>query len=135
MEITALVTSQEATEKGREFAFGQDATLIIAASGNITHRKALRRLYEPHAKALAYGGALDPETGRAIDDEAMAEAVLVGWKGIEKDGQELTYTKENALWLLRNVALLRQFVLKASEDAALFTVGAVEATKDTLKKS
>jgi hypothetical protein len=135
MDITALVTSTDATEKGREFAFGADAKLVIAASGNTTHRKALRRLYEPHSKALAFGGSIDPETAKAIDDEAMAEGVLVGWSGITKDGDPLAYSKENALWLLRNVALLRKFVVSASEDAALFTVGAVEAVKDVLKKS
>lgn len=135
MEITALVSSQEATENGREFAFGQDAFLTIAASGNTAHRKALRRLYEPHSKALSFGGSIEPEAARRIDDEAMAEAVLLGWRGIQKDGQELPYSKENALWLLTNVAMLRQFVVRASEDAALFTVGAVEATKAVLKKS
>ena len=136
MDISSLITSKEATQKGREFAFG-DATLVIAASGNNDHRKALRRLYEPHAKMMAFGGAstLAPETATAIDDEAMAEAVLVGWNGLKKDGVNFTYSRENALWLLQNVAVLRNFVVKASEDMALFTIGAVEAAKDVLKKS
>ena len=134
MDISALVTATDATERGREFSFG-DATLVIAASGNLAHRKALRRLYEPHAKTVAYGGSLDPDTARNVDTEAMVEAVLTGWSGLKKDGEEFPYTKANAAWLLENVALLRKFVVQASEDAALFTVGAVEATKDALKKS
>lgn len=134
MDISSLVTAKEATQKGRDFAFG-DAVLVIAASGNTEHRKVLRRLYEPHAKMLAFGGSLDAEVGVNVDDAAMAEAVLVGWKGLKKDGKEFPYNRENALWLLQNVAMLRNFVVKASEDSALFTIAAVEAAKDVLKKS
>ncbi len=134
MDISKLVTSATATNQGRRFNFG-DAVLVIAASGNNEHRKALRRLYEPHNRAIVHGGSLDPAVATAIDDNAMADAVLVGWEGLERDGQPLPYSRENALWLLSNVAVIRQFVVRASEDAMLFTMGAVEATTDALKKS
>lgn len=134
MDIAKLVTVSEAAKSGRRFAFG-DAWLVIAASGNVNHQKALRRLYEPHGRAISHGGALEPGVATAIDDEAMAEAVLVGWEGIDRDGAPLPYSKENAIWILSNVAVIRQFVVKASEDAMLFTRGVVDATTDALKKS
>ena len=134
MELAPLKTDKTAKLKGRPFAFG-DGQLIIAASGNVEHRKALRRLYEPHAKVLAAGGQPEPEAVIAVDDEAMAEAILVGWENITVNGEALPYSKANALMLLRDYDAVREVVMKACESSAQFTVAAVEAATAVLKKS
>lgn len=138
MNLSHIATSQDAKENGRPFPFG-DGKIVLAANGNTKHLQALRRLTEPHLRTLAHGGQIPDAINKAIDDEAFAEAVIVGWEGMEReeDGKlvPLPYSKENALWALRSSDVFRNFVMRAAEDRMLFTVGAVAAATETLKKS
>lgn len=133
MDITSLITDHGSAEKGREFQFG-DATIIVAQESNLAHRRAMRRLLEPHMTAARLG-QVDVAVMGQVEDEAMAEAILVGWHGFKKDGADFPYSKENALWLLQNVAMLRSFVVSVAKESALFTRASVEQAKELLKKS
>lgn len=88
--------------EGIEVHLGAGAyiTLARAGGGNVRYEAAMRRLFAPHKRALA-NNTLDERTATDILQGAYAEAVVIGWRGVELDGQPLPYSVENARRVLR----------------------------------
>jgi hypothetical protein len=63
------------------------------------------------------GGLPSGEQQFRAEDEALAEHVLIDWRGIEKDGQPLPCTFENRLEALRHERF-RAMVIEAAQDFA-----------------
>lgn len=74
----------------------------------------------------------DGETQLKMVIEAMAEALVLDWDGIEDNGQPLPCTKENAMRIL-SITELRELVASEAQDIANFRSEALAADAEDLK--
>lgn len=71
--------------------------LKVARWLNPIHRAALDRLREPFAPILAVGGKMAQADADAVNVQAGAEAILLGWESVEDDdGKAVPYSIEAA---------------------------------------
>lgn len=102
-DITSVDTGVWAEFDGSSF--------LIAHISNMKFQRALARLQQPHRRKIE-AGTLDPQTNKNVLCQAMAEGILLDWKGVgsvaAKD--EVPYTIENAVTALKKSTELRDFV-------------------------
>lgn len=97
MDLRATYGTDAALEAdGIDLHLGGGAylTLARAGGGNARYEACMRRLFAPHRRALA-AGTLDEKTASEIMQQAYAEAVVIGWRGIELDGEPLPFSVAN----------------------------------------
>ena len=87
-----------------------NSTFLVAHISNRKFQRALAREQQPHKRKLQ-DGTIDPEINKSIVCKAMAEGVLLNWKGVvTRRGEEVPYSKENALSLLQRDPGFRDWV-------------------------
>lgn len=75
-----------------------------------------------YREAMAAGLTPDYTAIEAIQTEVMAEAVFLGFEGIEWDGKPLEDTLENRLFLLTEVRELRNMLVERAQRREYFLV-------------
>ncbi len=81
---------------------GDGMRLKIARLGNKNYTSRFQELLRPY-RAQARAGTLAQDLAEKLYNDALAETILVGWEGIELDGETLTYSRENALRLIQEL--------------------------------
>lgn len=117
----------DAEVEGVWVELGDGAEVRVARLNNARHNKVLDRLRRPYRNHRN----IPDDVNEKIATQAMAEAILLDWKGIEdRDGNPISYSTEKAIELLsdpamknfRNrvayIALEEESFRKASLDAA-----------------
>lgn len=111
-------TSKE--EGGVEIEIGPDTFLSIARSGNKKYGRILTKAFEANKYTLDRKDAAADAKAEQIVIDAMARAILVGWRGkVEYEGELLPYSEANARKLLA-LKDFRLLVSKHAEDFANF---------------
>lgn len=121
-------TSSALENEGRWFELGENAAIKVARDGNRAHKEALKRLWRPHRAALRAGSLPDEQIER-MAVEAMAEALLLDWRGIEEEGVVVPYSREAALRLLTRYPDFRNSVAALSADMANYQAEEEEAAR------
>jgi hypothetical protein len=104
----------------------QDAEFLIAHAGNMKFQRAMARLQRPFRRKIEKG-EMDPVDQRNIIIQAMAEAILLGWKGVVGEGNEpAEYSRELAQTLLKNDEAFRDFVMEYAMDMQNFSAAEQE---------
>lgn len=129
VNISALKTNPQAEEEGVWVDYENTGVkLKIARIGNPAFDKAVNKLSAPHLKKIRNG---DASLQEKLTKEAIAETILLDWKGIEDDdGKTLKYSKKLSKELLNDPALrdLYKFVLITSNDVERFRQEIAEDT-------
>lgn len=106
---------------------GKAARLLIARSGNKRHSKVVTQLYESNRSTLELKNEAADAKGEEITVDSMAKGVLLGWEGLEFDGDKLpdsaTMTPEDRLVAARKLLGVKDFralVQKKAEDFAKY---------------
>ena len=115
----AYATNPIAENEGVWVELGEGAKIKVARSGNAANRRKLAKLMERH-RAVLRSRNLPEDVLERIMIEVMAETILVGWDGIDEDGQPLPYTVENADRLLTTYRDFRDQVSAIANDINLF---------------
>lgn len=77
---------------------GGGAQILVARLPNDAHRDLVIRLMAPHRHFEQRGVDVPDDITRAIGLKAMAQTVLLGWRGIiDDDGTEIPYSVEEAM--------------------------------------
>jgi hypothetical protein len=97
----------------------QGAKFLIAHAGNDKFQRSLNRLQKPFRRKIEKGD-MDPAESRKIISRAMAEAILLDWKDVAKNGEAVSYSVELATMALNNDSQFREFVMEFSADQANF---------------
>lgn len=127
-------TDVKAEEDGRWFKdiFG-DGTNIDVCLRHITCNASInarRRIDRANRKFMVNGKYPDDIAVKLLIEQ-IAEAVLIGWRGIlDRDGVEIPYSKEAAVKLLSELRVFRDGVVGMSQSMDSFRV---EAREDTEK--
>lgn len=89
---------------------------------NTAVKKAMLKHYKPFAK-LIEKGLFPEEKEKEIYSKAFIDACLVDWSGVEVDGKELPFTKENAARLFKSLPELADTLVDYAQDKENFKDG------------
>jgi hypothetical protein len=110
-----FATDDSLENNGTWFEIGGGASLLVARNGNRKYARIISKLVEQHRKVLDLDDELSEKKNEEIMIEAMANALLLGWKNIEYKGEKLEYSVENAKKLLA-IRDFRSLVMRLSDD-------------------
>ena len=130
-KLNKFATNVNAAKNGVAVDLGEGLVVTIARSGNENYQKYLKQALKPYEKMLRTK-TLPDQTFELIYTEAVAETILLGWKGLEdENGVEIPYTKEKAIEILSDPQYIdfRTLILDLAGEAAVFAKEAVEDTK------
>ncbi|NQW12223.1 MAG: hypothetical protein HQ481_20345 [Alphaproteobacteria bacterium] len=93
------------------------AELKVARIGNRRYRETMARRLKPYRRALR-AGTLDDSVTERITAEVLAETVLLDWRRLERDGEELVYSPAVAVELMKDAAYkdFRDLVVEMASD-------------------
>ena len=92
----------------------------VAHTSSTKFQRILNRLQAPHRRKIDKG-TLDPAISKEILCTAMAEAILLDWKGVVNGkGEEVAYSPEAAIKALMNNEDLREYIQDYSIDLENF---------------
>jgi len=129
----ALQSSQSEVD-GIWVTYSEGVEFLIGRAGNANFLRASDRLEAPHRKQIRLG-KLSTMKQIEIQCRAMAEAILLDWKGIDSSDGPLEYNVENAYSVLRYNIDVRDFVFEYATENENFREEEIEATAKKSKKS
>ncbi len=94
-------TDEQAEVEGVWVPLSATARVKLARVGNPRYQSCLKRLSLPYIKPGMRMSDIPEETYQAITKEAVAEAILVDWDGVIREGEVVAYSKEMALSALQ----------------------------------
>lgn len=103
--------------------------LKLAYSEARKYKSALAKLARQHRLELDDTNEESYEIIQHITATALAEHVLLDWKGIIINNEEVPYTKELGREVLRRYPKLRDFVTEKAAEPATFREGLIEKVK------
>lgn len=115
----AFGTRADLENEGVWIDIGDGARIKVARAGNRAHAEVIRRLRRQYQATRRGGKAADDMLER-LSVEAMAEAVLLDWQGVEEGGAAVPYSLESAQRMLTDYKDFRDMVAGFSTDMALF---------------
>ena len=127
MDLNKLRTDLNRESDGVWVDIGDGASIKVARIGNPRHSAILRKLSAPYRRQIN-AGTLPDDVAFRISGEAMANAILLDWKGLELDGATLVYSQKAAKDVLCNQQLkdFRSQVQAAAEDEEAFRQTVIE---------
>jgi len=111
-------TDDKLSSDGVEFALDDKTSFMVRHFNeqNPRVKAAMATYYKPHARQIELG-TLPQQKGTEINHRIFIEVCLVSWTGVEDgDGQEISYTKENALALFKRLPPLFDALWKHAND-------------------
>lgn len=107
---------------------GQPIQIRIARAGgnNARYNKTLEVKTKPYRRQIQ-NETLDDVIGRRVFREVYAEAVILGWDGVEDaEGNPMPFTKDNCIKLLTDLPDLFDDIREQAQKAALFRAEILE---------
>jgi hypothetical protein len=95
-------TDTQLEAEGVDIHLGEDAYITLARSGgsNVKYKTLMQKLAFKHRRAIT-AGTISPDVVVQLAQDAHAEAVVLGWRGIELDGEVLPYSVANCKRLFK----------------------------------
>ena len=111
-------TDEKLATDGVEFAIDDKTSFMVRHFNeqNPRVKAAMATYYKPHSRQIELG-TLPQAKGTEINHRIFIEVCLVSWTGVEDEsGQEIPYTKENALALFKRLPPLFDALWKHAND-------------------
>lgn len=102
-----------------DFGSGLKVTIHRAGGANRKFEEASRRILAPYRTQIN-AETIDSKTARNLQAKIYAESVVVGWEGLERDGEVVPYSRANAERILADFPELLAAIQRAAENAATF---------------
>lgn len=117
----AFGTNHELEQKGVWIAYDDSCAFLIARIGgsNDVFSRRVNALLKPYRHQVQ-ADTLPPERYQSIAMTAFVETVLLDWKGVELDGKELSFSKENATNLFKELPDLFNDLFTQAKNTANF---------------
>ena len=127
-------TDENSEADGVWVDWGEETKLKIARIGNPNYQKRFQALLKPH-RHLRDRGLLPDEVQTEILNKCISETILLGWEGVEYEGEKLKYSAENALKLISELKDFREDVLTVAGEQAIYRQAEVEESSKNSSKS
>lgn len=89
---------------------------LIAHAGNLKFQRAMNRLQRPYRRKIEKN-EMDPGDQRKLLIQAIAEGILLDWKGVkDSKGENVSYSVKTAATALTNDEAFREFVMEFSAE-------------------
>ena len=95
----AFGTDTELEEEGKWFDLGDGGRLLVGRFGSKKHERVMEKLRKPYEHLLLRKGKIPKDEMTDMIRESVARGVLLGWEGLEDEGESLTFSPEEALRL------------------------------------
>lgn len=132
--LNSLETNKSAEKDGVWIDYLDGSKLKIARIGNQGYKAFMTTKYKQNRMAIDRNDRGADEIAEKIQLEALANHILVDWKGIEFDGKDQKYTPEFGLKVLKEIADFRKDVENYASDSTLYRDATHADDKDSLKK-
>ena len=119
MDVFKTYAVDEAREEAGAWMELGDAELLIARGNNPRFTRLFTRLVKQHKRILDSQTEEADKLAQRLHVQALAETVLLGWKNLQYQGEEITYSHENAIKLLNHKEFYAQ-VIRLSDDLEAF---------------
>lgn len=122
-DLSSLLLDEEKVDNGIELQWEGDIFLTLAPMHNKRMEEFIRRKTMERSRA-GRARRLTDEESEQITNEAVARCVLVGWRNLQQNGEDVPYSWQKALELLTHPGLthLYRFVMLSSSDDAQYRV-------------
>jgi len=115
-----IIDSKENEVQKSAWAKYRGGEFQIAPTSSIAFQRAFSRLQAPHRKKIEKG-TLDPQVSQEISCQALAETILLDWRGVgDSKGAEIPYTVEGGFNLMVKMPDLREFIQEFALDIENF---------------
>jgi hypothetical protein len=108
-------TNKELEENGAWIDMGDGTQLKIARAGNKKAMDYSRQVSKPFQTQIRFGKFTE-EGFTKLAIEVAAQCILLDWKNLQEDGEDVPYSKENAIRMLTDYPDFRNFVSASAED-------------------
>jgi len=115
---------KNAIENGRWMPLG-DAKFNLARLGNTNYKREYRRIieeYEPKLQGVPDDEVEEHPLNIEANCKVLAKTVLLDWKGVTEDGQEVAYSEEKAFEYLQELEDFRTDIIRMANDRDNFRV-------------
>ncbi len=114
-------TNPEKEVAGVWHKVGTEAKILVARMNNPRATQYRDQLLKPYARQIRKG-TLPDSVQEDIANRVMARHVLLDWRGLTLDGEEIAYSEEMALTLLGDEEFkdFRDLVIDLATDAAAY---------------
>ena len=120
MKISTFATDLDLEENGVWVDIGDGGKLKVARMGNPRYQEAVRRISKPHKTQIRNKTISEDLSGELLL-KAMADSILLDWKGIEDDkGKPIKYSADMAYTLMRDLRDFRNLVVELATEQAAF---------------
>jgi hypothetical protein len=110
MDLRITPIDDEAVNQGTWTVY-RGVKLRIARANNDKFARIFTQLSKPHKREIDNNTA-DEETLAEIMAESLGQGILTDWSGFVLNGEEIPYSTENAISLMRADADCRAFVME-----------------------
>ena len=115
------LTDKDAEISGIEKDFGDGCFIRIARIGNAEYKKYFQKLTKPHQKAIRRGVLSDEIADKLLID-AMANKIVLGWRGMTEDGTPVQYSVEKCIQILTEYPDLKDQIQEIANEMESFRV-------------
>jgi hypothetical protein len=127
-------TDPKLEQEGVDIDLGDGAVVTVCRPNNPKFRDYLNKLRKPYERQIQRGTA-DQDVLDKLTRKAVARHVLIGWKGIEVDGDEVKYSPEKAEELMIQFPDFQEDVLFAANSRETFRAEVAEENEKNSEAS
>lgn len=99
MDLSEVKVNNKAQNEGVWVDYDGETSFLIARMGNPKFKSRFTALMAPHQRRFD-AGKLSNEMQAQIMAKCVAETILLDWKGLKMDGQEIKYSSDKAFDIL-----------------------------------
>lgn len=99
--------------------FGGGTTVLIARIGNENYQKVFRRISKPYQNAIRRG-TLGNDKAEDLLIQAMADCIVLDWKGLKEDDKPVKFSKEECVRVLKEYKDFRDHVSELANSMEIF---------------
>lgn len=121
MDFSEVKTNSTLSEGGVWMEHDETTSFLVARFGNKKFQAHFQKLINPYRRQFD-AGKLSADKQTDIMCRCMAKCILLGWKGLTMDGEDVEYTEEKAYELLSmdGADEFRDLVTSYAQDADAF---------------
>lgn len=114
MDLNDIAVDEELAEKGTWISFDGETEFLLAHTGGPTYKKTLSDVFRRHQTALRMD-LLSEEAQRGALAEVYAKSIVLGWRGLTKNGEEFECNYENCINILLKNPKLFDWVIEQAD--------------------
>jgi hypothetical protein len=125
-------TDSTKEQEGVWYDIAEGLRMKIARIGNPNYQKRFQALSKPYRRSIRRG-TLSDEVAEKLLVQCLSETIVLNWEGVEENGVEIPYSKDNAIMILTKYPELRNYVNDIANELEGFQEESNEEAAENLK--